>query len=183
MFLLYVRMCKIFLHNFFSLHYIPLYSVIDYKTIVHSFKCHIKHYIDHQIGKAVLFINGHNNFCFLKHRPHSVLHSHSIPSNFVYITHWICYIYSCTMYPFNLNCKLLEHRFWSLFLVLPLQHPTEHTAYNNWKINICRMNKYIHELITRNYHGFFLLISCDAKTSTYLEYLGSWHHIVKQIYD
>lgn len=40
--------------------------------------------------------------------------------------------------------------------MLPLQHLTEHIAYNRCKINICRMSRYINELITKNYQGFFL---------------------------
>ena len=68
-------------------------------------------------------------FSHLKHRPHSFLCSHSIPS--ILIVSFL-----------NTDSDPCTPMF-------PLQHRTEHIAYNKCKINICRMTRYVNDL--RNY--------------------------------
>ena len=48
--------------NFLAYVFLTVFLVIDYKTIIHFFKFQIKHYVGHQIWKAILFINSGDNF-------------------------------------------------------------------------------------------------------------------------
>ena len=138
-----------------------VFLAIDYKTIIHSFRFQVKTTLIIKFGRLSYLLMLMTIFSLLNHWPRSVFCPHSTP----------------------LIVSFLNTGSDPCTPMLPWQHLTQHIAYNRCKINICRKNRYMNELITRDYQGFFLLILCDAKTSTYLEHLAGWHQIVKHTYD
>lgn len=60
-----------------------------------------------------------------------------------------------TSYPFYLIVSFSNPGSDPCTPVLLLQHLTQHIAYHRGKINICRMNEYLNELITRDCQGSF----------------------------
>lgn len=114
-----------------------LFLVTDYKTITLSSNVRLDITLVIKFGiwccwQLLLMLL--KIFNVLKHIPHSITSTLSI-----------------------LIVGFFEHRFLDpCTAMLPLQHLTEHIAYNRCKINICIINRYINELITNNYQGFFL---------------------------